>query len=220
VKLRIASMALAALAFAAPAAHANLLVNGSFENGNFQDNTGGDAMLLQQGATNMTGWTVVGGGNLLWAGPNSYSYMGGLSAEDGGYFLDLTGLTNTSPYAGVEQTVGTNLGTQYQLSFNLGGRGDGLPVGIEVKINGTLVQNFVSSTAAWTYESLKFFGTGGATKIDLIGSQSGTDNTGFDISLDDVTLIAVPEPGTLALLGVGLVGAGVIRRRRKKESTA
>jgi len=38
----------------------------------------------------------------------------------------------------------------------------------------------------------------------------GTPNTGFD----NIKLVGVPEPGTLGLLGIGLLGTGFARRRK------
>jgi hypothetical protein len=32
--------------------------------------------------------------------------------------------------------------------------------------------------------------------------------------LDDVSVTAIPEPATLALVGLGLIAAGFLRRRR------
>ncbi|MTI98589.1 MAG: PEP-CTERM sorting domain-containing protein [Marinobacter adhaerens] len=43
--------------------------------------------------------------------------------------------------------------------------------------------------------------------------RSNDDNDGFGI--DNVTVGKVPEPGTLALMGLGLVGVGLMRRRAR-----
>ena len=46
----------------------------------------------------------------------------------------------------------------------------------------------------------------------IFDNQSDTVNDGWGI--DNVTLAKVPEPGTLALLGLGLVGLSMARRRQ------
>jgi hypothetical protein len=47
------------------------------------------------------------------------------------------------------------------------------------------------------------------TRLSII-----THNSDDGFGIDDVTVARVPEPGTLALLGLGLLGAGAMRRRR------
>ncbi|RIX40315.1 MAG: PEP-CTERM sorting domain-containing protein [Rhodocyclales bacterium GT-UBC] len=62
----------------------------------------------------------------------------------------------------------------------------------------------------WDIGSLAF--TGVAKSIDFGGT---VDNTGYDnITFGSTNPSGVPEPTTIALLGLGLVGAAVTRRRR------
>ena len=42
------------------------------------------------------------------------------------------------------------------------------------------------------------------TNVDVTGG----------IAIDSVQVVGVPEPGMLALFGLGLVGLGIVRRRR------
>jgi hypothetical protein len=103
------------LVFAASAARANSIVNGSFEiswvlPGSFTN--------FITGSTGITGWTVVGPEASIVSG--SYASIGfTFPAEDGKQWLDLTGdLTNS--VEGVKQTFATTPGAMYNLSYFVG----------------------------------------------------------------------------------------------------
>lgn len=52
--------------------------------------------------------------------------------------------------------------------------------------------------------------------ISSLTFYTNDENDGFGI--DNVTVGTVPEPGTLALLGLGLVGMGVMKRRKSSDT--
>ena len=113
---RTCLLAAAVLGVGLPA-YSNLLQNGSFESGNFVPDAD-DTMPLAVGATDMTGWTVQNA-SLAWIGPSNPF---GLTASDGGYFLDLSGYHDNAPYAGVlqAQSISTTIGAQYRVSLDIG----------------------------------------------------------------------------------------------------
>jgi hypothetical protein len=205
----------AALSFNFPVeSYANLLVNGSFEDTtNFVGNSS-DTMVLSVGSPAMPGWTVAGGEPLAWIGPKNPF---GLSASNGNYFLDLTGyVTGGPPFSGVaSQTFATSPGSTYLLSFDLGSSSNyGLPDAITATVAG-VSQTFTSTatgTNDWQTETLSFAATAATTTISLIGE------AGFEyIGLDNVSVVPIPEPASTALLGAGLLGLGVARRRKRFE---
>src|SRR2546425_11867738 len=98
-----------------PAAHANLLTNGSFELGAFV-NQGNETMVLNVGSTTITGWTVVTD-QLAWIDAGN---PWGLSAQEGNRFLDFTAYPAGAPFGGISENLATITGQQYQLSLYLG----------------------------------------------------------------------------------------------------
>jgi hypothetical protein len=195
-------------------ADGNLIINGSFELGNFVPNhPSDDTMTLPVGATDMTGWTVISGG-LAWIGPSNPF---GLSASDGGYFLDLSGYHDNAPWAGVEQTIPTTIGAQYQLSLDIGTSPpyDSAPVSVLVTA-GSASTTFTSTPLnvnQWETFVFDFTATSSSTSISLTGL--ATDGEKY-IGLDNVSVEPVPEPGTLALFaGSGLLALVGWRRSRK-----
>ena len=194
-------------------ANANLLTNGSFEDTtHLAVNFGSGSMLLDPGATSLAGWSVIGGGNLLWCNPGDC----GVAPSNGNYSLDLTGLTNSYPYAGVSQTINTVLNGSYLLSFDIGSR-DGDQISIQATAGGAS-QTYTTNATPWKTETLSFTGTGGPTTISLLGTAAA----GYDLSLDNVIVSGppgVPEPSTWAMMLVGVGGLGGALRLGRRTAT-
>jgi hypothetical protein len=209
-------LALCAALMGASAAHANLLTNGSFESGGFV-NQGSDTMSPVSGSTVITGWTVVTD-TTAWIGPTNPF---GLHASDGDYFLDLTNYQPGAPFAGVTQTITTIPGATYSLSFDLGGSNFwGRPDGIVASAAGSSSTFMTPNTGTnndWYHETMTFVATSSATLVDFQG-EAGINYIGLDnASVDLVSIGAVPEPGSLALMVTGLMAlaAGAGRRGRR-----
>jgi hypothetical protein len=160
------------------------------------------------------GWTSVGSGDIEFCGP-----LAAGPAAQGQGLVDLNGVAFQGA---ISQNLGTSSGTTYNLRFAMSGN-PGLPgqfkLGdktMNVLWNGNVVGAFTFShlgadtqqNLRWEYHELTLIGNGN----DVL-SFASTTSTYSDAGpmLDDITLIAVPEPSSIGLL---IVGALALRLRR------
>jgi hypothetical protein len=149
------------------------------------------------------------------------------AAEDGSNWLDLTGDTANNDTEGVAQTVATNIGDNYALTFWVGNVFN--PTGIygttstvHVSANGTSLGAFVNScttcTTIQTWQSFTttFKATSASTTLQFLNGDPSNDNdNGLDnVSLADLGPASVPEPSSPLLLVPALLGLAAYARRR------
>jgi hypothetical protein len=190
MKTGITALLISGMVFVSPKSPAIIYFNpptSIVQNGNFE--SGG-------------GWSLSGNGG-AW-----YGYNGG---ADGGAFEGLDSLSLSPLY----QYVPTTPGQSYSLTFYIRGSypaGQLPPFGVNVLWNSQQVGSFSLNvfSSDWALESL--------TVVGGAGSQSRLefrDPLPTFSALDDVSLIAVPEPSTFALAGSGVAIALAWIRRRK-----
>jgi len=217
-----ALIAFGAFAVAGSSAHANLLLNGSFEtgtapaNGLFSSPTSGDT-------TTIANWTVGG------VPPAGVDYISGYwTAQDGSRSIDLSG---TTPYpdgaivwGSLSQAFAAQIGQQYKVSFWLSGNPDGQPLPlkyVDVNVGSTLFQTTFNTSVTpttlgnmgWVLTTFLFVADAASQTITFAANPA-LNNTYFGPAIDNVDISAVPVPPALLLFGSGLLGMNWLRRRR------
>jgi hypothetical protein len=176
----------------ATSAMAGLITNGGFEDG-------------------FDGWTVTYSLGCVPDENTKCDFFVGDSTEAGfTTYGDLTLYIGCSELCIASQIIDTTPGQSYIFSFEYGNNGEAL---YEFIANfGDLevfhpIDEILDTTPGFEHQTIKVTALGSKTKVEFLGK----NGNGW-LALDNVSVEAIPEPGSLALLAAGLAGLGLIRR--------
>nr|WP_315473358.1 choice-of-anchor C family protein [uncultured Rhodoferax sp.] len=210
-KIHALTLAVALLAGATQANATNLVANGGFESETVQ-NTGAGFDTFNSISQGLTGWTV----NLRTVDLVSNAYW---TAASGNNSLDLNGLGKGV----ISQVLSTVVGQIYTLSFELAGNPVAGPAikGLSVNLGPIGLYSFdttghSTTNMGWTRYTTQFAAVSTSTTLSFASQVSGPAGP----ALDNISVSAVPEPETYALLLAGLGLMGTVARRRQLRKAA
>jgi hypothetical protein len=207
-------------------ASANLIVNGDFQSGNTGFSS--DYTPNEIGTTENT-YSIVNDplGPAPIQNPFASEY-GGIDYYDhtlgtaAGLMMAVNGGVGDSNKLVWGQTVsGLTVGQQYEFSLWLSSWDTLSPATVDVQIDNVNQATFTAPAAAGVWVNHSFLWTASSTSAGFTAIyDTNTELLGNDFALDDISLVAVPEPKTIGVFLVLPFGAGtmlILRQRRKAQ---
>jgi hypothetical protein len=177
---------------------ASIISNGGFEAGNF------------------TGWSASGNVSIQKPGPTTALCC---ETSEGLFYLNFNG-GNQVTNGQVFQVLATEIGTSYLLGFDFGKGGGAVgtaALNVAVEGNSSLLSTTVSdSTGGFPgeYSNFQFSFTADSSNTVLTFSDASDGTIDFDALLDNVTVEAEPVSEPFTILVTGLVGFGLMLKKR------
>ncbi len=219
VKFFTVALAVVALAVSAKSASANLFNNASFES------------VLEYGDPSLPNWfAFFGAGSTGTFSTVDAGYSGTIMPSDGAHHLSIANDGTAAGFSGVQQSVPVTAGIDYTFAFDAkSNSGAPFPMGAEFRIEwldgggnfvGGQFDNNQSIAGSLTTSYQPFSQTHTAPVGAVSGrgviavetfSASGTPGNLF---VDASSFTAIPEPGTIALAGLGVIAMLGGRRRK------
>ena len=209
--IAIATAAVLTAGSANASVSANLIKNGSFESTVVSD----PYRTLGSSTSVLTNWTINAG---------SVDLIGSYwNAQDGHQSLDMNG---SAANGVISQSFATTAGQRYNVSFWIAGNPDDSfkTKSLVADVAGQSYAYAFNTTGksrtnmGWTEEGFSFVASGSTSSLKFSSTQAPNSNgsvSSWGLALDNVSVTAVPEPETYAMLLAGLGLMGAIAKRRK-----